>query len=338
MSNFYKGKKVFIAGGAGLLGQSLVRHLVPLGAEVTATEYKSRKIDPEWREKISYAPNVDLNHEFQHILYRKQDIVFWTAAKVGGAKSIREDPMGLVHYNLELAARNVQAAVNAGVERFCYVSSSYVYPEMDTPNIEKDTDHLDVPLQHYGLGWIKRFIEKLCKAHQLTSKTRFALVRPTAIYGPHDNFDLETCHVVPALIRKVAEGQNPLEVWGDGSEERQFCYVDDLVQGLLLATEHYAVADSVNIAPSQVSCINDVWKALFALQGLVHDSWDSSNVLSGWSVSADRLRTVKYLGDKPKVISRRVVNTDKCKSLLGYECKTDLKTGLANTLEWYKAQ
>ena len=328
--SFYNGKKIFVAGGAGMIGNALIRALVPLGAKVTATEFLSRRIDPAWRDQIEVITAIDLNQPTwkpnshwtgalkRCNLYAGYDVVFWAAAKVGGAKAIRENPMDLVHYNLELAARNIQAAVAAGVERFCYVSSSYVYPETHIASLERDTDDRDVPLQHYGLGWIKRFIEKLCMAHQLTSKTRFALVRPAAIYGPYDSFDLETGHVVPALIRKVAEGQSPLEVWGDGSEERQFTFVDDLVRGLLLATEHYVIAEPINIATPKVSTIYDVWKTLFDIEGLPY--------------------VVQYLGDKPKVVSRRVVNVARCKDTLGYECPTSLEDGLRQTLDWYKSQ
>lgn len=332
--SFYEGKKVLIAGGAGLIGQALIRALVPLGADVTATEFRARRIAREWRDAVRVINGLDLNRPKwasndywaaalkRTNLYDGFDIVFWAAAKVGGAKMIRENPMELVHYNLELAARNVQAAVEARVSRFCYLSSSYVYHETPIANIERDTGDFDVPIQHYGLGWIKRFMEKLCRAHHLTGSTEFALVRPAAIYGPYDNFDLETCHVIPALIRKVAEGQNPLEVWGDGSEERQFTFVDDLVEGLLIATERFGVAQPINIATPHVSTVNNVWQALFRITG----------------VQPDWTNLVKYLGDRPRVVNRRVIDVSNCRNLLGYTCSTSLEDGLRKTLEWYRSQ
>ena len=349
MNNFYRDKKVLVAGGAGLIGQALIRALVSTGASVTATEFDRRKIDPAWRDSINIISGIDLNRPtwapndyWAEVLkrtnvYRGFDIVFWAAAVVGGAKMIREHPMALVHYNLELAARNIQAADDAGVGRFCYVSSSYVYPELSGVggSQELDTETADVPLEHYGLGWIKRFIEKLCRAHQLTSDTRFVLVRPAAIYGPHDNFDLETCHVVPALIRKVAEKRNPLEIWGDGSERRQLTYVDDLAEGLLRATEHYAIAKPINIATPTVSTVNSVWQTLFHIENLERNIFDPLKMVS-LHTPRENLRNVVYRGDKPRAISERVVNVSSCKAFLSYECQTTLRDGLEKTLAWYK--
>lgn len=346
--SFYQDKKVFVAGGAGLIGQSLIRQLVPLGAKVTATEHrqesqldKPRRIDPAFRDKIIVIENADFMTPYRSScfggeteIYRGYDFVFWAAAKVGGAKAIKEKPMELLHYNLELASRNIKAAVDAKVERFCYVSSSYVYPDFDMPAIEGDIALGDVPRVHYGLGWIKRFMEKLCMSHQLTSETRFAIVRPTAIYGPHDNFDLETCHVIPALIRKIVEGQNPLEVWGDGSEQRQFTYVDDLVRGMLLATANYACAEPINIATATVSTVNDVWRTLFDIEGLTHDCYDP--VTGFFPPPRENLRGVFYRGDKPRAIDKRLVNCNLAAFRLGYECKTSLKDGLRQTVDWYR--
>ena len=318
MTNIYKDAKVFIAGAAGLVGQALVRALVPLGAKITATEFKNRKIDAQYRDEIRILLNWDLTDpRYIADSYKEQEIVFWCAAKVGGAKAIRENASEMIHYNLEMSSRNIRAAAEAGVKRFCYLSSSYTYPDLGRPNVEGDTDIGDVPMIHYGLGWIKRYIETLLRHYHMTTQMKAAIVRPAAIYGTHDDFDLETCHAVPALVRKVAERQNPLEVWGDGNEERQYTFADDLAEGLLTVTENFAVAVPINISTTQVSSVADVWRTLCDIAGL--------NCL------------VKYLADKPQVIQSRLVDVSLAKRLLGIECKTDLRTGLEKTLEWYKA-
>jgi GDP-L-fucose synthase len=275
---------------------------------------------------------VDLMTDGDADLYEGQEIVFWGAAKVGGAKAIKEDPMGLVQYNLELASKNIHAAVKAKVERFCYLSSSYVYPTSALPSGERDIYLNDVPIEHYGLGHIKRFMENLCRAHLLTSETRFSLVRPTAIYGPHDNFDLESCHVIPALIRKVAEEQNPLEVWGDGSEQRQFTYVDDLAEGMMRATAVYATAEPINIATPQVSTVLDVVRELLNIVGR---PWFKDITPEQRLIDRGPPQLVNFIGDKPTTISKRLVDVGKCKRMLGYECKTTLRDGLEKTYGWY---
>lgn len=331
MINFYQGKKVFIAGGAGLLGQALIRKLVPLGAKITATEFKNRKIDAECRSQIAVEP-FDLRKPDGLIgsranVYDGQEIVFWAAAKVGGARAIRENPSELIHYNLELTARNIKAAVDAGVERLGFTSSSYVYPDLPYRAEEDDVWKGDVPLIHYGLGWIKRYLETLCKHHHMTSKTKFAIIRPTAYYGPHDDFDLETCHALPALLRKVVEKRFPLEVWGDGSEVRQWTLVEDVAEGLLEVVANYAVADPVNICHAQTNSIAQLVQELLNIEGH-YGPFNDENQFPP---------RVIYMTDKPTVISRRVSDPSKAKRLLGFECKTSLTEGLSKTIEWFKA-
>ena len=319
MTNFYKGRKVFIAGGAGLIGQALVRKLVPLGADVTATEWKARKIGPEFRGEIgTILGGIDLRaaaYSDLIKLYEGQEIVFWAAAKVGGARAIREKPSDLIHYNLEMAARNIKAAVDAGVKRFAFVSSSYCYPDLDRPAREEDIWAGDVPLIHYGLGWVKRYLETLCRHHHMTSNTRFAIARPVALYGPYDDFDLETCHVVPALIRKFADGPYPVEIWGDGSEVRQFTYSEDFVEGLLRIVEDYCVADPVNIAANEQTSVRELAELIAS-----RTNWPDIN----------------FSGSGARAIGKRVSDVSKAKRRLGFECKMDLAAGLKLTLDWYR--
>ena len=322
MTNFYKGRKVFIAGGAGLIGQALVRKLVPLGADVTATEWKARKIGPEFRGEIGTIwGGIDLRaaaYSDLIKLYEGQEIVFWAAAKVGGARAIREKPSDLIHYNLEMAARNIKAAVDAGVERFGFIGSSYSYPDLDRPAKEEDVWTGDVPYIHYGLGWVKRYLETLCRHHHVTSNTKFAIIRPTAYYGPHDDFDLETCHVVPAAIRKVLESDgSPVEIWGDGGDLRQFTFVEDVAEGLLVVTENYCICEPLNICREEATPIIDLYGTVMRVAGR-------------------ETLGVAFEHNKPTAIRSRISDPSRAKRILGFECKTSLEDGIRKTVEWYR--
>ena len=319
--NFYEGKEVLIPGGAGMTGQALIRKLYPLGAKITATEYKSRKIENTYRKEIDYYPDFDLrtakDSELRD-LYEGIHVVFWAAASVGGASAILNSPSELIQINLEMTSRNLKIASESGVERWAYISSSYAYPDLPYPAKEDDINSGDVPTIHYGLGHLKRYVETLLRHYSMTTQMKAAIIRPTAIYGPFDNFDLTTSHALPALLRKVVEKKFPLEVWGDGSEVRQWTYVDDVVEGLLVATAHYCVAEPLNICTSETRTVKDMAETLLGLEG--HDTTD-----------------IKYLADKPKVINKRLSDPSKAKRLLGVECRTSLKDGLYKTIEWFKA-
>ena len=337
MTSFYSGKKVFVAGGAGLCGQAIIPKLVALGAEVTATEWAHRKIAAAYRDKLLTIYRHDLhdNRTWQNLvilrknIYEGQDIVFWCAAQVGGAKAIRENPSEMIHYNLEMSSRNIRAAAQAGVKRFCYISSSYVYPDLPYPAKETDIDSGDVPYIHYGLGWIKRYMETLLRHYHMTTQMKAAIIRPTAIFGPHDDFNLETCHVVPALIRKFVEGPYPVQLWGNGSEVRQFTFVDDLADAMLAVTENYAVCDPLNVASDKDRCVSD-------LAMVIHDS------VFGLQEMVARSKSIKdhyrFTGEGPTAVQSRLVDTSKAKRLRGIECKTSLRKGIEKTVEWYKGQ
>ncbi len=323
--SFYSGKNVLVCGGAGLLGQALIPKLLAAGAKVRGTEH-NKKIDAAVRDKIDvwwanfpYVIAKDETQRDPNDLLRGIDIVFWCAAKVGGAKAIRESPSDLIISNLNMTSNFMNEAAGK-VDRFAFVSSSYIYPDTGKPNIEEDGFGFDPPDIHFGLGWVKRSMEKLCRHFQLVTKTKFAIIRPTNYYGPWDNYDSETSHVVPALVRKTVERQDPLEIWGDGTEERCFTYVDDVAEGLIRMVEQCPQKNKtpvpLNICTRKVSTVEDVAHALFDIVGY-HTN-------------------VKYLLDKPTAIPYKVSDPSKAEKLLGFKCETTLRTGLKKTVEWYK--
>jgi len=305
----YKSRNVLVTGGAGLVGQSLVKKLLKRGAYVRATQYKSRKI--EIRHKRLEVINCDLtNPDDARAVFKDMDIVFLGAAKVGGAKANKENPSDLITYNLHLASSLIALAAKSKVDRCAFISSSFVYEHNTAPHKEKD-GFTGEPAS-YGLGWIKRYLETLCKHFHQTTHTQYSIIRPTAYYGPHDNFDIETCHVIPALIVKAIDGMNPYEVWGDGEEVRCFTYVDDLVDGLMLTTEKFAYANPLNICTKKTHTIKDVVKIILDCMNF-HPK-------------------VIYNTDKPTSLPYIVSDPSLAKSMLGWEAKTSLKKGIVKTM------
>ena len=305
----YKGRNVLVAGGAGLVGQSLITKLLDAGASVRATQYKSRKI--EITHKNLEIVSCDLtNQDDARSVFQNMDVAFLAAAKVGGAKLNLEDPSSLILYNLGLSSNLIALAAKMKLERCAFISSSFVYPDTQEPHLESE-GFIGNPTS-YGLGWIKRYLETLCKHFHMTSQTKYAIVRPTAYYGPHDNFDLEECHVIPALITKAFNRMNPFEVWGDGEEVRCFTYVDDLVEGLMLATEKYAVADAINICTRETHTIRDL----------------VSIILNCMNFNP----TILYCSDKPSSLPYVVSDPSKAERILGWKARTSLKDGIKKTI------
>ena len=313
--DFFENKNVLVAGGAGMIGQGLVRALIDRGAHVRATQFQNRKITVTHKKLEVVQCNLFNEGEADDV-FKDMEIVFLAAAEIGGAKKIIEDPSSLLMYNLELHSKLIHRAAKMGVERCGFISSSYVYPHTGKPNVEVEgfKDDPWMPL-NYGLGWVKRYLETLCKHFHMTSKTKYGIVRPTNIYGPHDKFNLEESHVVPALIMKAVDKMDPYEVWGNGKDVRCFTYVDDLVGGLMLTVEKYAVAEALNICPVETNTVKDIARTI-----LEH---------------LDFCPEVVFNSDKPSVIPYKVSDPSRAKDLLGWESKIGLEEGLGRTIDWY---
>lgn len=298
-----------------MTGQCLVKKLLDLGAYVRATEFKTRKIDIR-HKKLEIIP-CDLSVEIQaREVLKDMDIVFWTAGKHGGVKTVTHGLKDIIMYYLDISSRFMNYAVDAKVDRYAIISSSFVYPPSLKPNKEEEGFNGDpIKPTYYAQGWVHRYLETLCKFFHMTSQTNFAIIRPTAMYGPYDIFDLEMGHVVPALIRKAVERMDPFEVWGTGQEIRSFIYIDDLADGLILAAERYAVSDPLNICNPVSNSINDVVSHLFEI--------------------LDFHPQIVYNLSKPASVSYKVSDPTKARDFLGFWAKTTLKEGLEKTVQWY---
>jgi len=200
-----------------------------------------------------------------------------------------------------------------------FISSNTVYPATDYPVKEDDAD-FEFFDKYFVVGWMKRFSEIMCQMYstKIDKPIQTVIVRPANIYGPMEDFEWETSHVLPAMIRRVVERHDPIEVWGDGKDIKDFIYIDDLIDGLLLAMEKIEGFDVVNIASGKEYCLRDILDLIIKIDGYENAK-------------------VEYDASKPTMIPKRLIDPAKAKRLLGFEAKTPIEEGLRKAIEWYRS-
>lgn len=312
------GARVLVAGGAGFVGTNLINRLVSLGADVTATIHNNapQVLQPN----VNYIECDLLKADECRRAVSGQTYVFMCAANTSGAAVIEGDPLAHFAPNVIMNVSMLDAAYQSGVEKFLFISSNVVYPVMETPAREGDVSN-NFFEKYFVAGWMKRFSEIACDTYSRKGKAgmKICVVRPGNIYGEYDDFEEETSHVIPALIRKVVERQAPLEVWGDGRDVKDFIYIEDFVTGMISVMEKVDSSDPINIAAGTSVSIREVLGLLLR----AHDYTDAE---------------VTYLTSKPTMIPKRLIDISKARDLLGFEPRVSLKEGLKRTMQWYKEQ
>lgn len=308
---FYKNKNVLVTGGTGFVGSQIVRLLIDRGASVRIPIHR-RPLQISDDRIVSVPADLSSPEDCRRVL-RGVDFVFHAAGAVAAAGV---NPMEAITTNLVLTSRVLQAAWTEGVERVLMFSSSTGYPAADYPIKEEEMWTGPPHPAYFGYGWMRRYLERLAEFVASKSPVKIAIVRPSAVYGPGDNFDPATSHVIPALIRRAVEKEDPYEVWGTGDEIRDFLHVADLARGCLLMLEKYAAADPVNIGYGQAVRIREIVQAILRSAG--HDG-----------------ARVVFQSSKPTTIPVRMVDTTKAKQLLKFEPEISFEQGLADTVRWY---
>jgi len=312
---FYQGKRVLVTGGTGFVGTHIVQELLKRGAKIRVTVHqRPMLIEDEHIELV----RADLTKQ-EDCLAALQGIecVFHAAGAIAAAGVTAGNPMQAITTNLILTAQMLQAAWTANIDRFLLFSSSTGYPTAEYPVKEEEMWSGPTHPSYFGYGWMRRYLERLGEFVASKSNVKIALVRPTAVYGRWDNFDPSSGHVIPALIRKAVEKQNPYEVWGSGEEVRDFLHITDLARGCLLMLEKYAACDPVNIGYGRVVKIKEIVPII--LKCASHENAE-----------------VVYNTSKPTAIPFRMVDTSKARRILGFEPRVSLEEGLGDTIKWYK--
>ncbi len=319
MSTIFHQKKVLIAGGSGFVGINLINRMLFLGADVRATIHRKAPVIVD--ERIEYVTCDLLSMEDCKKAVAGMDYVFMCAANTSGAAVIAATPLVHVTPNIIMNAQIMEAACFAKVKKFVFLSSNAAYPPSGDRYVgEEEMFNADPYDIYFGVAWMKRYTEILCRMYSQKLKTTMPslVVRPSNIYGPHDDFDPATSHVMAATIRKVVERQNPLKVWGTGDDVRDLIYIDDFIDALVLATEKVDTYDPLNIGFGKGYSIKQLLKMLMEIEGC--------NDLK-----------IEYDSSKPSMIALRRIDVSKAQRQLGFQAHTDVREGMIKTIEWYKA-
>jgi GDP-L-fucose synthase len=299
------GKKVYVAGHNGMVGSAITRRLAAENCEVISPE---ARID--LREQSAVRDWVAAN---------RPDVVVVAAAKVGGILANNTFPGQFLYDNLMIEANVIEASRKAGVEKLLFLGSSCIYPKFaEQPIVEQSllTGPLEPTNEWYAIAKIAGI--KLCQAYRRQYGLDYISAMPTNLYGPGDNFDLQSSHVLPALIRKAHEaklnGRKTLEIWGTGSPRREFLHVDDLADACVMLIKLYSGEEHVNVGSGE-----DV--TILELTEMVKEAVD----FAGEIVKDET---------KPDGTPRKLMSADKLRAL-GWSPSIALPVGIRSTYDWF---
>ena len=296
--------RVYVAGNTGLVGSAIVRMLHWKGyTNILSSPSKSWDLRNQ----------MDVERFFR---VNEPEYVYLAAAKVGGIGANAYYPGHFIYDNLMIQTNVIHAARKFGVKKLLFLGSSCIYPKFAEQPITEDqllSGHLEPSNDSYAIAKIAGI--KMCQAYRKQYGFDAISLMPTNLYGPNDNYDLDSSHVLPAMIRKFHEAKDKVTLWGDGSAMREFLYVDDLAEAAFKCMVDYDSEDIINVGTGKDITIKDLAETIADVVGFKGEiEWDTS---------------------KPNGTPRKVLNVDKIESL-GWEPKVSLCEGIKKTYELYK--
>ncbi|PIQ85994.1 MAG: hypothetical protein COV74_06585 [Candidatus Omnitrophica bacterium CG11_big_fil_rev_8_21_14_0_20_45_26] len=320
LSRYWKDKKVLITGGVGMIGSYLTELVVQAGAKVSAADNLERGelqfIKPIVKEVQFH--KVDLRDaENCKRVVKKQDVVLNLAAKVTGIEYNRTHQKEMFEANMLLQQNMIHAAAHAGVGRFLQVSTACIYPhDALVPTPESEGLRGAPEPTNGGYGWAKRMGERLAEYYTKETDMACVIVRPFNAYGPRDNFDQEKSHVIPALIKKIKDGLDPVPVWGSGDQKRVFVHCRDIARAMMLVTEKAPPADAVNIGHDQMITIKTLFETLCRVLSKHPKPFFDTSMPEGYP--------------------ERAASVEKLRRITGFVPETSLEDGVREIIEWYE--
>ena len=304
------GDGIFVAGHRGLVGSAIVRRLEMGGY---------RNLILETRSELDLTDQAAVRSFFEA---RRPDCVILAAAKVGGIMANSTYPADFIYQNLAIEVNVIHQAWLSGVKKLLFLGSSCIYPRMAPQPIREEsllTSALEPTNEAYAIAKIAGL--KMCEYYNRQHGARFISAMPTNLYGPGDNFDLETSHVLPAMVRKFHDakenGDRTVTLWGSGTPRREFLYVDDLADACVFLMENYEGAEFVNVGTGTDVTIRELAELVRRTTGFRGEVvWD---------------------GTKPDGTPQKLLDVSRIKAL-GWSASVGLEEGLKRTYDWYVAQ
>ena len=310
MAEFWPNKRVVVTGGAGFLGSFVVEQLRRKGCRNIVVP-RSRDYDLVQMEAVRrlYAES-------------NPDVVIHLAARVGGIGANQANPGRFFYDNLMIGTQLIEIGRERGLEKFVAIGTICAYPKFAPVPFKEDDIWAGYPEETnapYGLA--KKMMLVQSQAYRQQYAFNSIVLFPVNLYGPRDNFDLETSHVIPALIRKCAEAQeagaSEIILWGDGTPTREFLYVEDAAEGILLAAEQYNDSQPLNLGTGEEVTIRK-------LAGIIAEEVGYEGRIN-WDTT------------RPNGQPRRCLDVSRVKQAIGFQAKHSLREGLKKTIRWYRA-
>ncbi len=307
---FWTGRRVMVTGGHGFLGRALLARLAAAGA--------SDVLAPTRRD----LDLLDADHVRRFLDEKRPDLIIHAAAVVGGISANRDHPGRFFYENALMGIQLIELARRAGVEKFVCIGTVCAYPKFTPVPFREDDLWNGYPEETnapYGLA--KKMLLAQLQAYRQEYGLDGIFLLPANLYGPHDNFDPESSHVIPAMIRKFIEagerGEASVELWGDGSPTREFLFVDDAAEGIVSAAEVYDAPEPVNLGTHEEISIRDLARIVAEATGFGGDiRWDVM---------------------EPNGQPRRQLDTRRADAAFGFRARTPFADGLRRTVDWYRA-